>query len=681
MGGESPNRGSTAAGAVFLSYASEDAAAAERLAESLRGAGIEVWFDRSELRGGEAWDRQIRKQIHDCALFIPVISAHSDARDEGYFRREWKLAVDRTHDMSERRAFLVPVVIDDTHERGASVPDRFHEVQWSRLPGGYSSPAFIERVWHLLSPELSHARSPSGPIKPAYQTVRAGAEAVDEHRGVVQVRKRSNGRWPALLLLAFAVVGGGAYLALNRFVLSKRSPPASTAILDKSIAVLPFVDMSEKHDQEYFSDGLSEELIDRLSHSNDLRVISRTSSFYFKGKQATVGEIASTLQVNHVLEGSVRKAGDALRITAQLIRASDGSHVWSQTYERTLSDIFKVQDEIAGTVAAAMKVALNEPRRVATAPANTEAYNLLLQGNYFLDRNTRPDTEKAVAYYQEAIALNPDYAPAWARLAAANANQAASGWILISEGVARARNALQRAVRIDPNFPDAHRQLGQLYRDFDWDWGAAQAEFARALDLDPSNAKAGLGMAMLRLYRGQFDEWIDLSRQQIARDPLDTGLLGLLAWMLFDAGRLEESVATGRKLLELNPSGASTRAILAFALLAMGQYAEALDASLKEPDEAWRLSVLPIVYWAMGRRAESDQTLHQLEEKYAAGSAYNIAEMYAYRGEADAAFRWLDRAYQQHDPGMAMSRIDPLLRNLHRDPRYQALLLKMKLTG
>jgi adenylate cyclase len=456
---------------------------------------------------------------------------------------------------------------------------------------------------------------------------------------------------------------------------------ANTPIADKSIAVLPFIDLSEKHDQEYFSDGLSEELIDRLSHSNDLKVISRTSSFYFKGKQATVGEIASTLQVNHVLEGSVRKAGDALRITAQLIRVSDGSHVWSQTYERTLSDIFKVQDEIAGTVAAAMKVALTEPRRVPTAPANTEAYNLLLQGNHFLDRHTKQDTEKAVAYYQEAIVLNPDYAPAWGRLAAANLHQAANGWILISEGITRARNALQRAIQIDPNFAKAHVLLGDLYEDFDWDWRAAQAEYARALDLDPTNAKAGLGIASLRLFKGQFDEWIDLSRQLIARDPLDAGLQGLLAWMLFDAGRLEESVATSRKLLELNLSRASTRAILAFALLAMGNSAEALDISLNEPDEAWRLSVLPIVYWAMGRRAESDQTLHQLEEKYAAGSAYNIAEMHAYRGEADAAFRWLDRAYQQHDPGMPMSRIDPLLRNLHRDPRYQALLVKMKLTG
>jgi eukaryotic-like serine/threonine-protein kinase len=452
---------------------------------------------------------------------------------------------------------------------------------------------------------------------------------------------------------------------------------------DKSIAVLPFVDMSEKHDQEYFSDGLSEELIDRLSNSPDLRVISRTSSFYFKGKQATIGEIAGTLHVSHVLEGSVRKAGNVLRITAQLIRVSDGVHVWSQAYERTLNDIFKLQGEIAHTVASALKAALNERSSADAADrSNLEAYNLLLRGNYFLDRFGKGDTEKAIAYYDKAIALDPNYVLAWVKVADAYMNLADNGWAPIADANERARRALRHAISIDPGSAIAHRDLGYLYEGFDWDWDRAQDEYERATALNPSDARVRISLAGLKGFRfAQFDETVTLLRQALSRDPLDTRSLNSLGWTLLYAGRLEESAAASRQLLELNPSYASAGTRLAFALLAMGRKSEALDAAQKEADEAWRLSVLPIVYWAMGRRAESDQSLHELAQKYAAGSAYNVAQMYAYRGEPDAAFQWLERAYRQRDGGIVALKIDPLFRSLHADPRYQALLVKMKLAS
>jgi Flp pilus assembly protein TadD len=246
--------------------------------------------------------------------------------------------------------------------------------------------------------------------------------------------------------------------------------------------------------------------------------------------------------------------------------------------------------------------------------------------------------------------------------------------------VARARDSRHRAFLIDPDLVEAHQTLGRLYREFDWNWPQAQAECAQALKLDPGNADALMEMADLNLVRfARFDEAIVLRRQALSRDPLDTLSLDALLHALVSAGRLEEAVAVGRKLLELSPSHEGAGANLGFALLLMGRYPEALAASQSEADEGDRLIALPMVYWAMGRRADSDVTLRQLKQKYAAVDAYNIAQAYAWRGETDATFEWLDRAYRQRDGGMSELRIDPLLQHLHGDARYQALLIKMRL--
>jgi TolB-like protein len=366
-----------------LSYASQDAEATRRICEGLRAAGIEVWFDQSELRGGDAWDASIRKQIKTCALFIPVISRNTHAREEGYFRLEWKLAIDRSHLMTTHKAFLLPIVIDDTLGEDEQVPERFRELHWTRLPGGETPRAFVQRVSQLIlpgahvAPTLAHAALPA---KAPWRT------------------------WAALLLVAAAAVIAGGYYTVDKFVMSKRVTvtasgaaaqpiaPTQSTILEKSIAVLPFVDMSEKKDQEYFSDGLSEELIERLARSQDLRVIARTSSFQFKGKNEDVRTIAGTLGVANLIEGSVRKSDHTMRVTVQLIRAADGTHIWSQTYDRDLKDVFKVQDEITGTVVQALKVAMS----AAVVPfshyePNLEAYDLVLEGKYFADKLANQD--------------------------------------------------------------------------------------------------------------------------------------------------------------------------------------------------------------------------------------------------------------------------------------------------
>jgi len=342
--GESPKAASAPTGAVFLSYASQDAEAAKRISDALRVAGIEVWFDQSELRGGDAWDRAIRKQIHDCALFVPVISAHSDARHEGYFRREWRLAVERAGDMSERVAFLVPVVIDDTSDSRADVPDRFREVQWTRLPGGDTPPVFVDRIKRLLSPELS-------PLS----AVSSAAPGIGE-------RVPPSRRWNPFLLAIAAVIISAAPVY---FWISKHWTRSAAAFAPPphSIAVLPFVNMSGDKEQEYLSDGLAEELLNSIAEIHELQVAARTSAFSFKGTNTDIATIARKLNVGAVLEGSVRRSGNTVRITTQLIDAVTGFHLWSHTYDRDLGDVLKLETEIAGAVASALKVSRSERRR------------------------------------------------------------------------------------------------------------------------------------------------------------------------------------------------------------------------------------------------------------------------------------------------------------------------------
>ncbi|HEY4443087.1 MAG TPA: TIR domain-containing protein, partial [Steroidobacteraceae bacterium] len=407
--------------AVFLSYASQDANAAAQICAALRAAGIEVWFDQSALKGGDAWDSAIRKQIKACALFIPVISRNTHARDEGYFRLEWKLAVDRSYLMTAGKAFLLPVIIDDAPDSDEQVPDKFREVHWTHLPGGKASPAFIERVMGLLAPE-ERAASAGG---------RAATATPPEIRAAAAPARIAGAFWRSRLLLIAAIAAiaiAVGYFTIERFMPAKHSAQAGRAtvaastasaslpdaIPQKSIAVLPFVNMSPDKDQEYFSDGLTEELLDLLAQVPDLRVPARTSSFYFKGKSDDIAAIAQRLRVAHVLEGSVRRSGNTIRVTAQLIRADSGYHLWSTTYERSINDIFKVQDEIATAVVEALKAQLLPAQQAAHThrTSNTQAYNEYLLGRQFSNQRTDDGFRRALTAYRKAIALDPDYAAA-----------------------------------------------------------------------------------------------------------------------------------------------------------------------------------------------------------------------------------------------------------------------------
>ena len=450
---------------------------------------------------------------------------------------------------------------------------------------------------------------------------------------------------------------------------------------EKSIVVLPFTDMSEKHDQEYFSDGLTEELIDRLAHSPDLMVIARTSAFAFKGKNEDIRTIAATLGVAHLLEGSVRKAGNTLRITAQLIRASDGVHLWSQSYDRNLADVLKIQDEISATVASALKVVL-KATYIEPQSSNPDAYSLYLKGEYFKKRFTKEDTDRAIDYFKRAIDLDPSYASALVSMAICFEDAAIIGWIPPLEGRKMARDAAEKALKLNPNLASAYSNLGFISMALDWDWNAARENYRRAKALNPESLSIAADLAEVEaIVTGRFDERISIEKKLVSRDPLDDSSLYNLAGDLFLAGRFKEAVAVARQVILLNPQMAGAHSGLAFSLLSLGRLDDALAEAKMEADESWRLATLPVIYWALGRKADSDTTLKELEAKHADGSAFNIAWTHAYRGEVDLAFQWLERAYRQQEFGMAFLLSDPYLQNIRKDPRFHELLVRMKLDG
>jgi TolB-like protein/Flp pilus assembly protein TadD len=623
--------------AVFLSYASQDAEAARRICEVLRAAGIEVWFDQSELRGGDAWDRSIRQQIKSCVLFIPVISKHTHDRDEGYFRLEWKLAVDRSHLMAADKAFLLPVAIDDTPDDDERAPERFREVQWTRLPAGETPPAFVERVRRLLSPE----NSPSPDL--ARLARRALASSAPSPR---RLNRRRIGLVYAAVAAAAALTLG--YFGFERLIRSKPSVPSAA-----SIAVLPLANESGEASQQYFSDGISEDLITALSQFPGLKVIGRNSAFQFRDSKEDSRTIGVKLGVAHLLEGSVRRSGEVVRVSAELIDATDGSTQWSERYDRPYKELFALQDEITRAVVAALRAKLL-PGEYAAAQSerppggNLDAYNALLQGRFYEFRNTAADFRKAIEHYTQATQLDPRYALAWSRLSMA--------WTYLSEGFldaalaqqayANARDAADRALALSPELAAAHLARGYILQVTDFDWRGAEAEFRRAMTLSPNDGEAKFAVGNQLAIFGEVEPAIDLTRQALVTEPLRASWYPWLALYLSGLTRFDEAEQAVRKAIELQPGA------------------------------AWYHQVLTIIEV---QRGHSQAALRTLIDKDASISAYQIAQVYALRNDATATFEWLDRAWSIRDSGITFLLFDPLILRYKDDPRFAAFCRKVGL--
>jgi TolB-like protein/Tfp pilus assembly protein PilF len=486
-------------------------------------------------------------------------------------------------------------------------------------------------------------------------------------------------RWPAgvLALVGVTALLAGVWYAGRQSAPAVESDEAAAGPVSASIAVLPFADMSPEKDQEYFSDGISEELLNLLAKVPELQVAARTSSFSFKEQNLEIPEIAGRLNVAYVLEGSVRKSGNDVRITTQLIRADDGFHVWSETWDRSLDDIFAIQDEIAADVVAQLKVTLlgETPTVEETEP---EAYALFLQARQLRRQGGGAERiERSNGLYQQALEIDPDYAGAWAGLASNYTFQAGFLLLPVDEGYRLAREAANQALAIDPESAEAYGTLGQIALSHDWDLAAAARYTERALELDPTNTDILRRAAGLFESLGRLDESIALREYVAARDPVNRGgHLSLAAAYLY-ADRMDEAIASTSAALSLSPGRGGANFIIGLALLWKSEPEEALAAMQQVAAGSARLEGLAMAYHALGRTAESDSVLAELIEKYEQGWAYNIAYVLAFRGEADRAFEWLDKAVQYNDPGLSLLAVPIQFTNILDDPRWLPFLVSI----
>ena len=476
-----------------------------------------------------------------------------------------------------------------------------------------------------------------------------------------------------------ALAAGAIILAAALYFIFRPATAASPAA--KTIAVLPFVDLDRSPDNEYFSDGITEDILTQLSKISDLRVISRTTMMKFKNSQKTISEIGALLKAGVILEGSVRRVKNNVRIVAQLIDARRDTHLWAETYDRDLTNIFVIQSDVAAKIAAALKARLSpddEQRLKSAAPANARVYNLLLRGRHLVERLTLPDCDQAIALYQQALAIDRADSRVWAALAWAHyrrSNFAAT--TEIQADIAGARQAAVKAVALDPGSSQGHSMLGLIKGTFDWDWLGADAEFKRALALDPGSVVNLRNMAGLESQLGRSDEALALIRRVIELDPATDFHQYELGLFLYRARRFAEAETVLRQALQMNPQTMLMHRLLGGIYVSNGKPDLALAEMEKETDGFWRLEGRALAFFAAGRIKEADAALAELIRRYEKDGPSQIAEVFAFRNEADQAFAWLEKAYALRDPGLSEIYQNPLLDRLKSDPRFVSFLKKM----
>jgi TolB-like protein/Flp pilus assembly protein TadD/class 3 adenylate cyclase len=490
-----------------------------------------------------------------------------------------------------------------------------------------------------------------------------------------------------LLTAAAMLFAFGAAIVLLYF--ARHSSSTSPSELQaKSIAVLPFVNMSADKGDEYLSDGVSEELITALSKITGLQVKARTSSFAFKGKNEDIQKIGELLHVSHLLEGSVAKAGNKLRITAQLIQASDGNHLWSDTYDREMQDIFVVRSEVAQQVAATLKIRLlgEDKKRIDKKPTeNLEAYNLYRQGRYYADKLSEDGTKRAVSFFQQAIEKDPRFALAYAGIAD-NYVLIADVFIPPREAFSKAKEAALKAIELDDSLAEAHASLGFVHYHYDWDWAAAEKEFKRAISLNPQSAQSYTLYTHYLAGMGRFDEANNQGRRALELDPLSASIHWFLGWGAIFAGRGDEAISQFSKAAELDPNNPWVRSFLGRAYLFNGMPQRGIEemetAERLNPNDSYVLGYLGYGYAVTGRRADALKILQRLDEMEKRRYVSRFARVYIYAGldDKDKAFEWLERAYQERADSLAWFRNDPESKGLQTDPRFAVLMRKIGFT-
>jgi TolB-like protein/tetratricopeptide (TPR) repeat protein len=639
-----------AARLCFISYASNDAEVAQKVCSALEAAGSRCWMAPRDVKPGAQYADAIVRAINEAQAVVLVLSAGAVA--SSHVSREVERA-------ASKRKQIIAFRLD-----GATLNPALEyflgESQWIDVPA-IGMPAALGR----LAKAVGH-----GPTAPAQQ--------IQAAKHAARTKKRI-----AIAAVILGCVGAATAVGVHYWSLNHRTaqPVAAVATIDKSIAVLPFVDMSEKKDQEYFGDGMAEEIIDLLAKVPDLRVPARTSSFYFKGKPTKVPDIARELGVANVLEGSIRRSGNRLRVTAQLVRADSGYHLWSETYDRPLDDVFKVQDDIANAVVQALQITLmgGPLTRRRGGTQNLEAYQLYLRALSSMLQGTRTSLLAARDDFDQAIKIDPDFGLSWAELSRDTLFLTNIGVLSPQEGYERARQLAQHALQLSPDLAEAHGTLANVHRNYDWDWAASAAEVRQALELDPTNPAALTRAGQLSYTLGRWDDAERQLRLALVRDPLFTVAIWSLGTAQYSAGRFAEADATYRRVLELAPGFSLVRPSLGKTLVAEGKPEQALAMMQAQGNEKDIQLLLPIVLQAAGHQSESDEALKAIIAKYGDSEAYYVAMTYAYRDNRDLALQWLERAYRQREGRFIEIVGEPLFKNLTNDPRYKAFLKKLNL--
>jgi adenylate cyclase len=637
---------------LFLSYASADDTVANTVVEALECAGLRCWIAPRDVRPGAQYADAIVAAINDAKAVVLVLS--SSAIVSSHVSREVERAASKHKPIIAFRMDAAPL--------SRSLEYFLGESQWINVTA-LGMPAALAKLEEAIGQGSSYGY------------------AADRTTALKPVRGAA-GRAKLVTSAALAIGLGVAAAAGVRFWWSsshKAAQLAAVGIRDKSIAVLPFADMSEKHDQEYFGDGMAEEILDLLAKIPNLEVIGRTSSFQFKGKNEDLRAIGEKLNAVYVLEGSVRKSGDRVRVTTQLINAQTGAHAWSETYDRTFGDVLKMQDEIAAGLVRALQLTLDadtlQPRQ---ALNNTDSYNLYLQGRYAFNRYDKEGFEAAVRYFQQALELDRTSAASTAWLARTYALQGDFGYSPPATVFERARGAAEIALKLDAKSSSAHTTLAMVHCFYDWDWSAAENELKQASVLSPRDSWTLLIESILSSTLGRLDEAYTRLNASLAIDPLDPGAWQNLAWLQLRRLRLPEAEAAARRTLEIAPSYDGVHLILGLILLERGDREAALAAMQLESLDN-RDYGLAVVYHATDRELESNAAVAAYTRAHSDDEPLGIADIHAYRGEAEAAFSWLERAYVQRSASLYWIKGDILLRNIEGDPRYKAFLRRMNL--
>jgi TolB-like protein/tetratricopeptide (TPR) repeat protein len=653
---ESENPGNRAevtaapARALFISYASHDAEVAQKVCSALEAAGSPCWMAPRDVKPGAQYADAIVRAINEAQAVVVVLSAGAVA--SSHVGREVERA-------SSKHKQIIAFRLDAA-TLSPALEYFLGESQWIDVPALGMPAALIK-----LAKAVGH-----GPIAPAQQI------QATKHAGQTKMRI-------AIAAVILVCVGAATAVGVHFWSLNHREaqPVAAATIIDKSIAVLPFVDMSEKKDQEYFGDGMAEEIIDLLAKVPDLRVPARTSSFYFKGKPTKIPDIARELGVTNVLEGSIRRSGNRLRVTAQLVRADSGYHLWSETYDRPLDDVFKLQDDIANAVVQALQIRLmgGPLTRRRGGTQNLEAYQLYLRALSSMLQATRTSLMAARDDFNQAIKVDPGFGLAWAELSRDTLFLTNIGVLSPREGYEQARQLARHALQLSPDLAEAHGTLANVHRNYDWDWAASAAEVRQALELDPTNPAALTRAGQLSYTLGRWDDAERQLRLALVRDPLFTVALWSLGTAQYCAGRFAEADTTYRRVLELAPGFILARPYLGKTLLAEGKPEAALAMVQTQDNENASQLFLPILLQAAGHQPESDEALKTLITKFGDSQAYYVAMTYAYRDNRDLALQWLERAFKQKEQKFVEIVGEPLFKNLANDLRYKAFLKKMNL--